>query len=277
MKSDDIKQIIKNKYGEIARQGKPQKSSCSCCGPDRDAGVDFTVFSEDYSKLAGYNPEADLGLGCGIPTDAVQIKPGDTVLDLGSGAGNDVFVARRLTGESGRVIGIDMTESMLELARENNKKLGYQNVEFRFGEIENLPVDDNSVNVVISNCVLNLVPDKLKAYKEIFRMLKPGGCFGISDVVLTGELPAKIRAAAEMYAGCVAGALKKEEYLDIIRQAGFPDATVVREKLISMSDEVLLQYLTAAELQEYKNAGPIIFSITVYAEKPNAPACGCCG
>lgn len=277
MKSDNIKQIVKDKYGAIAKQGKPHKSSCSCCGPDRDAGIDFTVFSEDYSKLAGYNPDADLGLGCGIPTDAVQIKPGDTVVDLGSGAGNDVFVARRLAGESGRVIGIDMTESMLELARENNKKLGYQNVEFRFGEIENLPVDDNTADVVISNCVLNLVPDKLKAYKEIFRVLKPGGRFGISDVVLMGELPAKIKAAAEMYAGCVAGALKKEEYLDIIRQAGFPDATVVKEKLRTMPDEVLLQYLSAAELQEYKNAGPIIFSITVYAEKPKAPACGCCG
>jgi len=276
MKPDDIKQIVKEKYGEIATQGKAQKKSCSCCVPDSAAGVDYTVFSEDYSQLEGYNPDADLGLGCGIPTDAVEIRPGDTVIDLGSGAGNDVFVARRLVGESGRVFGIDMTQSMLDRAWENNKKLGYRNVEFRFGEIEALPVDDNTADVVISNCVLNLVPDKLKAYQEIYRVLKPGGCFGISDVVLTGELPAKIKAAAEMYAGCVAGALRREEYLDIIRQAGFPDAAVVREKLRIMSDEVLLHYLSAAELQEYKNAGPIIFSITVRAEKPKTTAGSCC-
>jgi arsenite methyltransferase len=155
MKADDIKQIVKEKYGEIAAQGKPL-SACSCCSPDSAAGVDYTIFSEDYSKLEGYNPDADLGLGCGIPTDSAGIRPGDTVIDLGSGAGNDVFVARRLVGESGRVIGIDMTESMIERARENNKKLGYQNVEFRFGEIESLPVADNTADVVISNCVLNL-------------------------------------------------------------------------------------------------------------------------
>lgn len=153
MKPDDIKQIVKEKYGEIAKQGKAHKKSCSCCSPESAAGVDYTVFSEDYSQLEGYNPDADLGLGCGIPTDAVEIKPGDTVVDLGSGAGNDVFVARRLVGEAGWVIGIDMTQSMIERARENNKKLGYRNVEFRFGEIEALPVDDNTADVVISNCV----------------------------------------------------------------------------------------------------------------------------
>jgi SAM-dependent methyltransferase len=227
MREDEIKQIVKEKYGEIAQQGTARKKSCSCCGPAGAEGVDFTVFSEDYSSLEGYNPEADLGLGCGIPTGAVVIRPGDTVLDLGSGAGNDVFVARRMAGESGRVIGIDMTQSMIERARKNNRKLGYTNVKFRFGEIESLPVENGSVDVVVSNCVLNLVPDKLRAYREIYRVLKPGGCFGISDVVLTGELPAKIKAAAEMYAGCVAGALKKQEYLGIIRQAGFTYAAVV--------------------------------------------------
>jgi len=276
MKADDIKQIVKEKYGEIAAQGKPH-SACSCCSPDSAAGVDYTIFSEDYSKLEGYNPDADFGLGCGIPTDSAGIKPGDTVIDLGAGAGNDVFVARRLVGEAGRVIGIDMTESMLERARENNKKLGYQNVEFRFGEIENLPVDDNTADVAISNCVLNLVPDKLKAYQEICRVLKPGGHFSISDVVLTAALPANLQAAAEMYAGCVAGALKKEEYLNIIRKAGFPSVAVVKEKTISLSDEMLSPYLSEAELKEFKKSGPTILSITVRGEKLKTTACGCCG
>jgi arsenite methyltransferase len=277
MKPDDIKQMVKKKYGEIAKQGTVHKKSCSCCGPDSAAGVDYTVFSEDYTQLEGYNPEADLGLGCGIPTGAVEIRPGDTVVDLGSGAGNDVFVARRLAGESGRVIGIDMTQSMIERARENNSRLGYRNVEFRFGEIEALPVDDNTADVVISNCVLNLVPDKLKAYKEIFRVLKPGGCFGISDVVLTAALPANLQAAAEMYAGCVAGALVKEAYLSIIRKAGFPAVSVVKEKAISLPDEMLSPYLSAAQLREFRISGPAILSITVRGEKAKTAACGCCG
>jgi SAM-dependent methyltransferase len=276
MKSEDIKQIVKEKYGEIAKQGKSHKPSCSCCSPDFAADMDYTIFSEDYSKLEGYNPDADLGLGCGIPTDAVKIKPGYTVVDLGSGAGNDVFVARRLVGETGRVIGIDMTESMIERARENNKKLGYQNVEFRFGEIENLPVEDNTADVVISNCVLNLVPDKLKAYREIYRVLKPGGHFGISDIVLTGTLPSKIKSAAEMYAGCVAGALKKEVYLKNIRKAGFCNISVVKERPRPMADEILLHYLTAEELTQFNKSGQIIFSITVYGEKPELIGGGRC-
>ena len=276
MKPDDIKQIVKEKYGEIAKQDKMQKPSCSCCCPDTAADVDYTIFSEDYSKLEGYNPEADLGLGCGIPTDAAKIKPGDTVIDLGSGAGNDVFVARRLVGEAGRVIGIDMTQEMIEKAQENNRKLGYSNVEFRFGEIENLPVEDNTADVVISNCVLNLVPSKLKAYQEIYRVLKPGGHFSISDIVLTGTLPVKIQAAAEMYAGCVAGALKKEDYLNSIRKAGFSSVSVVKEKPRPISDEILSQYLTAKELAEFNNSGQTIFSITVYGEKPEVIGGGRC-
>ena len=278
MKSDEIKQIVKEKYGEIARQGKPQKPSCSCCCPDSAADVDYTIFSEDYSKLEGYNPEADLGLGCGIPTDAAKIKPGDTVIDLGSGAGNDVFVARRLVGEAGRVIGIDMTESMIERAQENTKKLGYQNVEFRFGEIENLPVDDNTADVVISNCVLNLVPDKLKAYREIYRVLRDGGHFSISDVVLTADLPPALQSAAEMYAGCVAGALKKDVYLSIIKKARFANVTIVNEKPITIPDEMLSQFLAAAELAQFQKSGPVVLSITVYGEKPeiiNGLRCCC--
>lgn len=275
MKSEDIKQIVKEKYGEIAKKGKMQAAR-SCCCPDSSKDVDYTIFSEDYSKLKGYNPEADLGLGCGIPTDAAKIKPGNTVIDLGSGAGNDVFVARRLVGEAGRVIGIDMTQEMIAKAQENNQKLGYANVEFRFGEIENLPVEDDTADVVISNCVLNLVPDKLKAYNEIYRVLRDGGHFSISDVVLTGELPPALQSAAEMYAGCVAGALKKNAYIDIIKKARFANVTVVKEKPITIPDEMLSQFLSETELAEFKKAGPVILSITVYGEKPEVIGGGRC-
>jgi len=277
MKPDEIKQVVKEKYGEIAKHGKIH-SSCSCCSSDTAADVDYTFFSEDYSKLEGYNPDADLGLGCGIPTDAAKIKPGDTVIDLGSGAGNDVFVARRLVGEAGRVIGIDMTQEMIEKAQENNRKLGYANVEFRFGEIENLPVEDNTANVVISNCVLNLVPDKLKAYQEIYRVLKSGGHFSISDIVLTGILPAKIQAAAEMYAGCVAGALMKEDYINCIRKAGFSNISVVKNKPMTIPDTMLSQLLSVEELKAFKASGSVILSITVYGQKPEQIGGGrsCC-
>jgi SAM-dependent methyltransferase len=275
MKSDDIKKVVKEKYGEIAKHGKIH-SSCSCCSSDTAADVDYTFFSEDYSKLEGYNPDADLGLGCGIPTDAAKIKPGDTVIDLGSGAGNDVFVARRLVGEAGRVIGIDMTQEMIAKAQENNRKLGYANVEFRFGEIENLPVENNTADVVISNCVLNLVPSKLKAYQEIYRVLKPGGHFSISDIVLTGKLPAKLQAAAEMYAGCVAGALKKEDYINCISKAGFSNISVVKEKLMTIPDTMLSQLLSVEELTAFKNSDSVILSITVYGQKPEQIGGGRC-
>ncbi len=275
MKADDIKKVVKEKYGEIAKQGKKMQASHSCCCPDSSSEVDYTIFSEDYSKLEGYNPDADLGLGCGIPTDAAKIKQGDTVIDLGSGAGNDVFVARRLVGETGNVIGIDMTEAMIEKARGNDQKLGYTNVEFRFGEIENLPVSDNTADVVISNCVLNLVPSKLKAYQEIFRVLKPGGHFSISDIVLTGKLPKKLQAAAEMYAGCVAGALKKEDYLDSIRKAGFSNISIVKEKPMTIPDNMLSQLLSNKEIKAFKKSGSVVLSITVYGEKPEQCACGC--
>ena len=213
---NEVKEMVKERYGKIAEESlKGNKSSCceessSCCESDSNS-----VSSSDYSKLKGYNPDADLKLGCGVPTEFAQIKEGDTVIDLGSGAGNDVFVARALTGEKGRVIGIDFTEKMISKARSNNEKLGFDNVEFRYGDIEDLPVIDNFANVIISNCVLNLVPDKKKAFGEIFRVLKPGGHFSVSDIVVSGNLPEKIRAAAEMYAGCIGGAVKKEDYLEV--------------------------------------------------------------
>ena len=169
-----IKNIVKEKYAEIAKKSE-EGSSCSCCCSGSQAADIFTTFSPDYSKKDGYMKDADLGLGCGIPTDTVTIKPGETVIDLGSGAGNDVFIAQRLVGTTGTVIGIDMTEAMIERARQNAKKLGYTNVEFRLGEIEQLPVEDNAADVVVSNCVINLVPDKLKAFQEVYRVLKPGG------------------------------------------------------------------------------------------------------
>src|SRR3989338_2079512 len=180
-----IKQTIKEKYGEIAKQSKEQNES-SCCGAGGCSTVDYAVFSENYNQLEGYVPDADLGLGCGLPTAFALIKKGDTVLDLGSGAGNDCFVARALTGETGKVIGVDMTEVMIAKARENAEKLNFNNVEFRLGDVESLPIGGNRIDVVISNCVLNLVPDKEKAFAEMYRVLKPGGHFSVSDVVLKG-------------------------------------------------------------------------------------------
>jgi len=266
---EGIKQIIKEKYGEIAKQTKEQNAP-SCCGTASCGSiVDYSVFSENYDKLQGYHPDADLGLGCGIPTEFANIRKGDTVVDLGSGAGNDCFVARALTGSTGKIIGIDMTEPMLAKARSNVKKLGYTNVEFRFGDIEEMPVDSNTTDVVISNCVLNLVPDKAKAFSEIFRILKPGGHLSVSDVVLRGNLPDKIKNAAEMYAGCISGAIDIDDYLTMMSDAGLVNAKVQKEKMITIPDETLLNYLDQKGLEQFKKSGSGIFSITVYAEKEN--------
>lgn len=268
MKAEDLKILVKNKYSDIANQSKEQNQS-SCCGSSGCCStVDYAVFSEGYEKLEGYNPDADLGLGCGIPTEFAQIQKGDTVIDLGSGAGNDCFVARALTGETGHVIGIDMTEAMIEKARSNAAKLNFKNVEFRLGEIENMPVEDNKADVVISNCVLNLVPDKNKAFSEIYRILKPGAHLSVSDIVLKGELPGKIKRAAEMYAGCVSGALQKDDYLRIMEANGLVNIKSQKEKATPIPDEILSDYLTQQEIDLYKKSGSGIFSITVYAEKP---------
>ncbi len=267
MKPEELKMIVREKYGEIARKSYVQNTSCgcgtSCCGSE----VDYTVFSENYSDLTGYNREADLGLGCGIPTEYARINPGDTVIDLGSGAGNDCFVARALTGEHGHVIGIDMTEEMIGKARANVAKLGFSNVEFRLGDIENMPVDDNTADVVISNCVLNLVPDKKKAFDEIFRVLKPGGHLSVSDIVIKGDLPVEVKEAAEMYAGCVSGAIQMDEYLDIMKNAGLNNVTIQKSRQDLLPDDLLLDYITPEQLKTFKQSGFGIFSITVYAEK----------
>jgi SAM-dependent methyltransferase len=268
MKSEDLKQIVKEKYGEIAKQSNQQSSSCcgtsSCC-----SGVDYTTFSESYENQKGYNPDADLNLGCGIPTEYAYIRAGDTVIDLGSGAGNDCFVARALIGETGKVIGVDMTEAMINKARKNTEKLGFNNVEFRLGDIENMPVSENLADVVISNCVLNLVPNKEKAFNEIFRILKPGGHLSVSDVVLRGALHEKIQQAAEMYAGCVSGAIDIDLYLKMMKKSGLVNIKVQKDKIITIPDETLLNYLDQTELKKFKESGSGIFSITVYAEKPD--------
>lgn len=279
MDTTKIKQTVKEKYSEIAKQSKEQNES-SCCGSGSCSTVDYAVFSENYNQLDGYVPDADLGLGCGLPTQFAEIKKGDTVIDLGSGAGNDCFVARAITGESGKVIGIDMTEAMIDKARENAEKFGFNNVEFRFGDIEKIPLTAGSADVVVSNCVLNLVPDKQKAFQEIFRILKPNGHFSISDVVLVGKLPSSLREASEMYVGCVSGALQKSEYLDIINKSGFVNCKVQKEKLITLPDNILADYLSVKQIEDYKNSGVGIYSITVYAEKPKVTKCkpggGCC-
>lgn len=265
MKNDEeLKQIVREKYGAIAKE-KKNSSSCGCCSKDE---IDYTIFSEDYSGLKGYNPDADLGLGCGLPTEYAKIKTGDTVVDLGSGAGNDCFVARSITGENGMVIGVDMTYSMVRKARMNAEKLGYDNVEFRLGELENLPVSCNSTDVVISNCVLNLVPNKDAALAETFRILKPGGHFSISDMVVKQDLPEGLRNEATMYAGCVAGALHIEDYLGKIKKAGFINVSVQKERKIELPESMLSRYLNGQEVREYISDKAGIFSITVYAEKP---------
>lgn len=275
--AEKLKEIVREKYSQIAGQSKGQNES-SCCGSTCDCStVDYTVMADDYSTLKGYVSDADLGLGCGLPTEFALIKEGDTVVDLGSGAGNDCFIARSITGENGKVIGIDFTEKMIEKARANAEKLKYKNVEFRQGDIENMPLAGNVADVVVSNCVLNLVPNKKQAFAETFRVLKKGGHFSVSDIVLVGELPERLRKGAEMYAGCVAGAIQKEEYLSVIKEAGFANITVQKEKKISLPDEILKEYLSETEIADFKSGKSGIISVTIYAEKPeNCCAPGCC-
>ncbi|MDI3521516.1 arsenite methyltransferase [Anaerophaga thermohalophila] len=261
-KPQDLKLIVQDKYGQIAKGQK------SCCGGDTCcSSVDYSIFSDDYSGQQGYNKDADLGLGCGLPTEFAGIKEGDHVLDLGSGAGNDCFVARTQTGDAGKVTGLDFTEAMIKKANKNLEKTGFKNIEFIQGDIEEMPLPDASFDVVISNCVLNLVPDKQKAFSEIFRVLKPGGHFSISDVVIVGNLPEGLKKDAEMYAGCVSGAIDKNEYISIVEQQGFSNIAVQKEKEIVLSDETLLNHISPEELEEFKQSGNGIFSITLFAEK----------
>ena len=264
--SEEIKKVVKEKYGEIAAN---KTEGCGCgCGSKSNKIVGYTIMKDDYNHLDGYVAEADLGLGCGLPSEFAGIKKGDTVVDLGSGAGNDVFVARAIVGDEGKVVGIDFTNEMIIKANINLDKLGYKNIEFKLGEIESLPLEENTADVVVSNCVLNLVPEKRKAFAEIHRILKPGAHFCVSDIVIKGELPAGLKKSAEMYAGCVAGAVQQEEYLAIIQEAGFVNAEIKKTKTIELPDEVLRGYLSDFEIENFKKTKVGIFSITVVGNKP---------
>ena len=272
---EQLKALVKEKYTEIALQDKETNQS-SCCGAGGCSTEVYNIMTDDYTTLEGYNPDADLGLGCGLPTQFAKIRKGDVVIDLGSGAGNDAFVARHETGADGKVIGIDFTPAMINRARMNAEKLGFYNVEFRQGDIEQMPVSANMADVVVSNCVLNLVPNKDAVIKEICRVLKPGGHFSISDIVLEGQLPEAIRTAAEMYAGCVSGAIQRQVYMELIEQNGFVNITVQKDKAIIVPDDILSNYLSAEEIAAFRASGTGIRSITVYAEKPKE-ARACCG
>jgi len=273
----ELKEIVKEKYASIAAQSKDanEKSCCgatsACCGDEA-----YNIMADDYTKMEGYNPDADLGLGCGLPTEFAKIKEGDTVVDLGSGAGNDCFIARRFVGPAGKVIGIDFTEAMVERARKNAEKLRLNNVEFRQGDIEKIPLSNNTADVIVSNCVLNLVPNKQQVFSEIYRVLKPGAHFSISDIVLDGALPAKWKEVAELYAGCVSGAIQKQVYLELIEAAGFKNITLQKDKAIVIPDDILANYLSPGEIGDYKRSNTKITSITVYAEKPSKDERNCC-
>ena len=275
--AEQLKEVVREKYSAIASQPKTQNAS-SCCGATACCGDDdlYNIMADEYSNLAGYNPDADLGLGCGLPTEFAKIKEGDTVVDLGSGAGNDAFIARKIVGAAGKVIGIDFTPAMIQKARDNAEKLSFNNIEFRQGDIEDMPLTSNKADVVVSNCVLNLVPSKHKVFSEIYRVLKPGGHFSISDIVLEGFLPDKWKQIAELYAGCVAGAIQKNEYIDIIEEAGFKNITLQKEKEILLPDDILANYLTTEEINDYKAGATRIKSITVFGEKPAKDDRNCC-
>ncbi len=262
------KELVKQRYSEMALNADEQKSKC-CCGtnPVTPSKKVYTIMSEDYSKLKGYEADADLGVGCGLPTEYAGIKEGDTILDLGSGAGNDCFIARAEVGETGKVIGIDFSPQMIEKARKNAVKRGYTNVEFIEGDIENMPLTDNSVDIVVSNCVLNLLPEKNKIFKEIYRVLKNGGHFCISDVVLNGTFPKEFTDNASMYAGCIASAIQKEDYLGEIEKANFTDIKIERAKTVLIPNEVLQEHLDEKTIEKYRKGNVGIYSITVTGVK----------
>lgn len=270
MKPQDLKLIVQEKYSEIAQKSFTQNQSgcCSTTGCCDSTGAGYSMLGDEYTHLAGYNPDADMNLGCGVPTHYAGIKKGNSVLDLGSGAGNDCFVVRAIVGEKGSVTGLDFTEAMVEKARINNQKMGFTNVNFVQGDIEELSLPHNTYDVIVSNCVLNLVPDKAKAFANIFRVLKPGGHFCISDVVIKGTLPEKLRKDAEMYVGCVAGAMLHDEYINIIKTAGFENITIHLLRETPVPTDILSNYLNQEELEAYQNGTNGIFSLTVSAFKP---------
>jgi SAM-dependent methyltransferase len=269
---EQLKDIVKEKYTQIAET----PGASGCCDSSLCCGADTSIMAASYAHIEGYVPEADKALGCGLPTEFAQIKPGDTVVDLGSGAGNDAFVARAVTGEKGRVIGIDLTEKMVQKAKENAAKMNFTNVEFILGDIEHMPMPNSVADVVVSNCVLNLVPDKKKAFDETFRILKTDGHFSISDIVWEGEVPEKILSVAELYAGCVSGAIQKSSYLRIVEESGFVNLSVQKENEITLPEELLLRYLSQDEVNAFRKSKTRLLSVTLYGEKP-AEKKSCCG
>lgn len=247
----EVKKFVKARYGKIASK----KESCcpsSCCSPDIVEQAKSMGYSE--REICSLPPEVVMGLGCGNPTALAELKEGETVLDLGCGTGLDAFLASQKVGQTGKVIGVDMTPEMIDRAQENAKRGGYDNVEFRLGEIENLPVEDNCIDVIISNCVINLSPDKLATFKEAFRVLKPHGRILISDLVTEGELPEDVRQSFEAWACCIAGALDKGEYLDTIRKACFREVTIVAEHKYGEPglDHRLAGKITSVQVRAYK-------------------------
>ncbi len=260
---NEIKNIVKEKYAEIATA----TMKTSCCGSSNKKVIAYSMINDDYSKLDGYVADADLNLGCGLPTEFAGIKKGDTVIDLGSGVGNDVFIARSIVGETGKVIGLDFTEEMIFKANSNNEKFGYKNIEFKFGEIEQMPFENDTADVVVSNCVLNLVPNKHKAFLEIYRVLKSGAHFCVSDIVIKGELNPELKKSAAMYAGCISGAVQQDEYINIISQTGFQNIEVKKTKRIELPEELLLNYLDEKGIESYKQNVEGIYSITVVGFK----------
>jgi len=266
--NDQLRDTVRQKYAEIVTT--PLSGCCtssSCCEATDQGEENFNMIGDAYEGVSGYVADADLGLSCGVPVEHAGLRPGQTVLDLGSGAGLDVFVARHEVGKTGHVIGVDMTAEMLAKARQNAEQSGFENVEFRLGEIEHLPVRSDSVDVVISNCVLNLVPDKQRAFSEIFRVLKSGGHFCISDIVSSHQLPQWLEGIAEAYAGCVSGAIPKEDYLQLIQKSGFSNISVASEKRIHVPAELLGKSLTAEQQQEVASYDLHVMSVTVTATK----------
>lgn len=265
----DLKELVKQRYNDLALAADGQgKCCCNPLAPAAPSQKVYTIMSEDYSNLKGYEPDADLGVGCGLPTEYARIQKGDTVVDLGSGAGNDCFIAREETGETGRVYGIDFAPQMLAKARANATRRGFTNIDFLEGDIEAMPLPDKTADVVVSNCVLNLLPRKDKIFKEIYRVLKPGGHFCISDVVLNGHFPKEFTDNAAMYAGCIASAIQREDYLGEIVKANFADIKVERTKTVIVPDEVLEEHLDRATIEKYKAGNVGIYSITVTGTRP---------
>ncbi|MCX8056775.1 MAG: arsenite methyltransferase [Ignavibacteria bacterium] len=268
LSEEELKNIVKEKYSQVA------KTNLSCCGSKKSSCCEteetkFTIIGDEYKEIEGHVDEADLNLGCGVPTKFAGLKSGQVVVDLGCGAGNDVFIARRVIGEYGKVIGIDFTEEMIQKAKANNLKLGYKNVEFILSDIENTSLEDNSVDVVISNCVLNLLPDKYKAYKEIFRILKSGGHFCVSDIMVMGNIPDVLRKDVELYAACITGAINLNEYVEIINRVGFVNTEIKQLKKIDIPDNVLLKnFPTPESLAELYKSFQGIYSATIVGFKP---------